>query len=76
MKKLRPNAKCQVGNTIKVTDGPFCGYPAVISEIGKVKVDGGYKVKALLLGFGRSTPVELKHDQFEVVAVDNQTNRR
>jgi transcription antitermination factor NusG len=75
IKKLKPRAKCQIGNSIKVTDGAFCGYPAVISQITKVKVDGSHRVKAEVNIFGSPTPMWLEHDQFEVVALKDQPVR-
>ena len=51
----------QVGDTIKVIDGPFTDFNGTIEE---VKPEKG-KVKVLISIFGRATPVELDFVQVE-----------
>jgi transcriptional antiterminator NusG len=53
----------EVGEMVKVIEGPFRGYMGPISEIN---ADRG-KLKALISIFGRETPVELDFDQVEKV---------
>ena len=49
----------EIGESITVTDGPFEGMPASISEI---QPESG-KLKVLVSIFGRDTPVELAFGQ-------------
>ncbi|MAQ64937.1 MAG: transcription termination/antitermination factor NusG [Actinobacteria bacterium] len=51
----------EVGEVIKVVDGPFRGYTGTISEINSLK--GNIKSKISI--FGRETPVELDFEQVE-----------
>lgn len=48
-----------VGESVNVTDGPFDGLPATVSEINAE----GQKLKVLVTIFGRETPVELSFNQ-------------
>ena len=52
----------QLGDPIKVTDGPFSDFTGFVEEINKEKK----KVKVLVSIFGRSTPVELDFLQVEL----------
>jgi len=45
----------KVGDSIKVTDGPFTDFSGVVSEVNRERG----KVKVMVSIFGRSTPVEL-----------------
>lgn len=45
----------QVGDAVKITDGPFKDFDGKVSEVDEEKG----KVKVLVSMFGRSTPVEL-----------------
>lgn len=59
--KVKPKILFDVGETVKVTDGPFINFNGVIDEINP---DRG-KLKVLVSIFGRSTPVELEYWQVE-----------
>lgn len=50
-----------VGETVKVTDGPFGGFAAVIEEVNREKK----KLKVSVKIFGRKTPLELDNSQVE-----------
>ena len=50
-----------VGETVKVTDGPFNGFSATIEEISEDKK----KLKVMVKIFGRKTPVELSYTQVD-----------
>lgn len=51
----------EVGETIKVIDGPFTGYTG---EISGLNLEKG-KLRSKILIFGRETPVELDFEQVE-----------
>lgn len=44
-----------VGETVKVTDGPFSGFHGVIEEVNSEK----HKLKVMVMIFGRQNPLEL-----------------
>ena len=50
-----------VGDTVKVTEGPFSGFSAVIEEVNNEKK----KLKVMVKIFGRKTPLELGFMQVE-----------
>jgi len=50
-----------VGETVKVTDGPFNGFNGTIEEINAEKK----KLKVMVKIFGRKTPLELSFMQVE-----------
>ena len=51
-----------VGDSVKVTDGPFDDFAGYVEEINKDK----QKVKVMVSIFGRPTPVELDFFQVEL----------
>jgi transcriptional antiterminator NusG len=53
----------EVGETVKINDGPFLNFNGVIEEIDAERG----KVKVTVNIFGRSTPVELEYWQLEKV---------
>jgi transcriptional antiterminator NusG len=57
----RPKVQFDVGETIKINDGPFLNFSGVIEEIDP---DKG-KLKVTVNIFGRNTPVELEYWQVE-----------
>ena len=57
----RPKVHFDVGETIKINDGPFLNFSGVIEEI---EPDRG-KLKVTVNIFGRNTPVELEYWQVE-----------
>ena len=50
-----------IGETVKVTDGPFNGFNGIIEEINEEKK----KLKVMVKIFGRKTPLELSFMQVE-----------
>ncbi len=54
-------AQFEKGDPIRIIDGPFLGFNAVVDEVHAAHE----KVKALVSIFGRSTPVELSFGQVE-----------
>jgi transcriptional antiterminator NusG len=57
----KPKVSFEVGETIKINDGPFLNFSGVIEEI---EPDRG-KLKVTVNIFGRNTPVELEYWQVE-----------
>ena len=50
-----------VGETVKVTNGPFNGFSGIIEEVNAEKK----KLKVMVKIFGRKTPLELNYMQVE-----------
>ena len=50
-----------VGETVKVNEGPFSGFSAVVEEVNSEKK----KLKVMVKIFGRKTPLELSFTQVE-----------
>jgi transcriptional antiterminator NusG len=59
--KVAPKVTFEVGETVKVNDGPFQNFTGVIEEVDP----GRGKLKISVSIFGRSTPVELEYWQVE-----------
>jgi transcription termination/antitermination protein NusG len=57
----KPKVNFEVGETVKITDGPFLNFSGVIEE---VEPERG-KLKVTVNIFGRNTPVELEYWQVE-----------
>ena len=53
----------QVGDTVKVTDGPLAGFLGTVEELEPDKD----RVRVVVSMFGRETPVDLELDQVEEI---------
>ena len=62
-KRSRQKKSFEIGDSVKLVDGPFAEFNAIVDE---VKPDKG-KLKVLISIFGRSTPMELDFEQVEKV---------
>lgn len=59
--KPKPKVLFEVGEVVRVTDGPFADFNGVIEEVNYEKS----RLRVAVMIFGRSTPVELQFDQIE-----------
>lgn len=61
VEEKRVDIDYELGETVKVKEGPFANFTGFIEEIDKDKA----KIKVLVNMFGRDTPVELDFTQIE-----------
>ncbi len=57
--KPRPKVIFEIGESVRVTDGPFANFQGVVDEVFPEKG----RVKVMVSIFGRETPVELEYIQ-------------